>query len=176
MLSSVPALAAAIDRREVGQRRVRYSLADILALIPKTKRSQIELLVRTGRITPAWPSTGTGYDRAFDARNLFEIAIAAELIALGFDGGKLTKFFRTIMRVILDPQNAVDAEYLVLLPNEAGPVPLFSLVSATDLNPKIALWNTVLLVNVRNVLSGLRVAVEQFHQASERQVSRDQHH
>src|SRR5688572_11733430 len=53
----------------------RYSLADVLTIIPKTKRSQVELLVRSGKIVPAWPSAGIGRDRKYDGQNLFEIAI-----------------------------------------------------------------------------------------------------
>jgi len=142
----------------------RYSLAEVLTIIPKTKRSQVELLVRTGRITPAWPSTGTGHDRAFDVRNLFEIAIATELIALGFVGERLTRFFRTIIRVILDDRRADDeGEFLVLLPNDEGALPLPYLVSAARLGAELSVWGTAHVLNVTTILLSLHVALSNFH-------------
>jgi hypothetical protein len=168
LTTSLPALVESIAGRDADdEARPRYSLANVLALIPKTKRSQIQLLIRTGRITPAWPATGTGYDHAFDRANLFEIALAAELIELGFDGGPLTRYFRSTLAIIRNPTNAPDAEYLVILPSKEGPVPWHQLVARGDLEAKVGIWTSFYLVNVRNLLSELRGAVAAFDQSRE---------
>lgn len=149
------------DRTPEDEPRPRFTLADVLTMIPKTKRSQIELLVRTHKITPAWPSTGTGHDRAFDGPNLFEIAIATELITLGVVGKRLAEHFRHIVRLIRDPRNAGDAEYLPLLPNDKGPVPA-QLFSFAQLEDFVSLFPGVYLLNVRRVVDNLEVALSEF--------------
>ena len=145
------------------QPKDRFTLAQVLAIIPTTKRSQVELLVRTGKITPAWPSAGTGHDRAFDGMNLFEIAIATELIALGFVGRRLTQYFRIIINEILDERASRDANYLLLKSTPAGPIPVSNrLISAADLESNVGLWGAVVVLNVRAIVMSLRIAVENF--------------
>jgi hypothetical protein len=141
--------------------RPRFTLADVLAIIPKTKRSQIELLVRTHKITPAWPSSGTGHDRAFDGMNLFEIAVATELMTLGLVGQRLAGYFRQVVGVILDPRNARDAEYLPLLPSDDGALPGL-LLSFAQLENFVNLCPGVYLLNVRRVVDNLEVALSEF--------------
>jgi hypothetical protein len=143
-----------------------YSVGNVLSIIPKTKQSQVELLVRTGKVIPAWPSPGRGYDRAFNLRNLVEIAIAAELIAMGLVGVQLGRFFRATMRVVFDARAPRDAEYLVLLPSgdNGGYMPLPYLLAPDKLATEIGFWNVACVVNVKNVLRRLLGAIADFHQ------------
>ncbi|HXG72993.1 MAG TPA: hypothetical protein VNJ04_20560 [Gemmatimonadaceae bacterium] len=141
----------------------RFTLADVLAIVPKTKRSQVELLVRTGRIVPAWPAEGTGHDRAFSGQNLFEIAVAAELIKLGFVGKRLEHYFGQIILTILDKRNAIDAEYLVLLPSDDGPMPWIELLPRTKLESVLGTFTCSYVLNTRDILRNLRIALEDFN-------------
>jgi hypothetical protein len=141
----------------------RYTLAEVLRLVPKTKRSQVELLVRTKRIIPAWPSAGTGHDRAFDARNVFEIALAAELIAIGIVGAQFTETYPHIRRLVHSDTAPPDAPCLVLFWAEDGTLmvcpallPLRQLLDYLEIQPSARVVNVrLVLERVRRALSDL---------------------
>lgn len=141
-----------------------YSLGDVLTILPKAKRSQCELLVRSGKVVPARPSAGIGRDRKYDGKNVFEFAIAGELIELGVVGERLDKFFRRVIVNILDPRNAPEAEFLVLLPNVDGPVPSWLLTAAELPDFLNGTTNSAYVLNVRGILWNLQGALLDFHQ------------
>ena len=139
----------------------RFPLSAVLAIVRKTNRSQLQLLVRRS-ITPAWPAPQTGYDHFYGPRNLVEIAVAAELIALGFVGQRLTRNFPFIIQAIFDPQNTAEAEYLVLLPHNDGPMPLPQLVRRDELENTVGIWPAVYVLNVRRIFEALKIAIADY--------------
>jgi len=145
----------------------RYSLADVLAIIPKTKRSQIELLVRSNRIVPAWPSAGTGHERKFSAQNLFEISVAAELMSLGIVGERLSALFGSVIAEILNPKASAKANFILIRSEDGRQISTWLLTIEEMTQHLEVLFDSAHVLNARAILFTLRGRLQAFHQPKE---------